>query len=380
MKFNIFRRKQETGKTAETTGFQTPNWDSTKTVPFAGETKSFNAEKPTALTQIPSERVEELLQTTEIDGDPFPINGENHVLTTETLADAGLSPHYETSIRGISFNFSKCFQIQGHDACIAYVKTPDGKIKTRAYYRSNSAGLWRYCPEYGYNNGINIWFGKGYNEEALTLPPNLQKHLNAISEMDQIQLENPQTTKFCFFGTAKFYQDRRDQNIARINDELRGDYYEETPKKCSFAFSGTSEQKNPPEESDCDKRIAPDYHQEIISYQSHTRLYGDFTTRVYPSNDGSLLYSVCETEVNGERQAWVGNIETTAPIGSTGCRTKWGYGGDFSTPLYEYRSQSGGYGDMENDKGNYTSMWKNYLSKLPLIKRYLEKTDKEAEK
>ena len=373
MKFNIFR-KNETEKTAGTT-----IWDSVKTIPFARGGKSFEIEKPTALTQIPSEQADELLQKTEVDGDPFPIDGEDHVLTAETLADAGLAPQYETSIGRISFNISKCFQVQGRDACIAYVKTPDGKVKTRAYYRSNSAGLWRYCPDYGYNNGRNIWFGKGYREEALTLPPNLQKHLNTISEMDHAQLEGQHTARFCFFGTAKFYKDRMAYHYARTTDRLHGDYYRETPKKCSFAFSGTSDEKNPPEEFDYDKKFDPDYSREILSYRSHSGLYGDYTTRVYPSSDNSLLYSVCETEKNGERQAWVANIETTAPIGSTGCHTKWGYSGDFGTPLYEYEEQADGYGDWGDSKGPYVSMWKNYLSKFPPIKRYLESTDKKAE-
>lgn len=375
MKFNIFR-KQETGKTAETTGSQPPNWGSVQTVPFAGETRSFSIEKPTTLTQISSERADELLQKTEIDGDPFPINNEKHNLTTETLVDAGLIPHYEINIGEISFNLSKCFRAQSHDACLAYIETPDGKVKVRSYYRSNSAGLWRYCPDYGYNNGHGIWFGKGYNEEALTLPPELQKHLNAISETDSVQPKNHHIANLCFFGTGKYYENSMAHSYAKFTNKLRGDYYEETDSKSSFEFIGGLEEKVPPTQLDCSKEKNPNYHQEILSYKAHSKIYGDFTTKVYPSTDKTLLYSICETEINGERQAWIGNIETTAPINSTGCRTKWGYAGDFITPLYEYSSQTGGYANWENSRGAYSSMWENYLSKAPIIRNYIKETSK----
>ncbi len=44
--------------------------------------------------------------------------------------------------------------------------------------------------------------------------------------------------------------------------------------------------------------------------------------------------------------------------------------GDYNTPLLEYANQSGGYG--EGRHGNYVNMWNNYLSKMPIIQKYLE--------
>lgn len=342
---------------------------------YAEAVKSLQ-EKAETYARIPKERINELLKRTEIDGDPFPIDGDNHKLTAEDLARAGLEPRFEIKIDDTSFNLSRCFRVQGRDACLAYVKTPDGKVKTRSYYRSNSAGLWRYCPDYAFNDGMHLWFGKGYNEESLTLPPELQKRLSTISEMDKVQPEGRHMADFCFFGTAKFYKDKLAHNRAKTYHELRGDYYDETNEKCSFEFYGGLDEKIPPEDLDYDEDSSPDYRQEILSYQTHSKLYGDFTTKVYPSKGGELLYSLCESEIDGEKQVWVGNIETTAPVGSTGCRTKWGYAGDLGTPLYEYADQTGGYGEWENSKGNYVSMWKNYLSKIPLIKRYLKETGK----
>ena len=44
--------------------------------------------------------------------------------------------------------------------------------------------------------------------------------------------------------------------------------------------------------------------------------------------------------------------------------------GDIGTPLYEYDSQTGGYGDVHDEKGSYQCMWQGYLSKIPLFKAY----------
>ena len=375
MRLNTFPRQQEHYRPEESISNSSANWDSTKDIPFAGRKTN------EAYAQLSRERINELLRNTEIDGDPFPIDGRPCRLNVKDLVDADLVPRFEVKKDGFSFNLSKCFRVQGRDACLAYVKTPDGKVKTRSYYRSNSAGLWRYCPDYGYNDGVHLWFGKGRGEESLTLPPELQKCLSAISEKDRTQPEGRHKANLCFFGTAKFYNNRIAYDHANLFGELRGDYYKETNKNCSFQFTGGLDgEKFAPERLDYIEETTPNYYKEPMTYKTRSKLYGDVTTKVYPSNDGRLLYSFCETSVNGERQVWISNVETTAPVNSTGCRTKWGYAGDVTTPLYEYDSQADGYGELGNYKGNYVSMWKNYLSKVPLIKRYLKETGKNQQK
>ena len=69
----------------------------------------------------------------------------------------------------------------------------------------------------------------------------------------------------------------------------------------------------------------------------------------------------------------MGGIEVNSPITSTGLRQEWMHGGDMVTPLYEYESQTDGYGDPEDAKRNYRGMWKYYLSRVPVIREYVER-------
>ncbi len=40
-------------------------------------------------------------------------------------------------------------------------------------------------------------------------------------------------------------------------------------------------------------------------------------------------------------------------------------------PLYEYPSQADSYGDVSDERHEYVSMWRNCLSKMPVIRDYL---------
>ena len=340
---------------------------------YAEAVKSLR-EKADTYTQISRECSVELLQKAQIDGDPFPIDDQDQKLTPEFLAKNNLAPRYELQLEGLNINLSKSFRVKGHDSIIAYIETPNGEVKTRAYYRSNSAGLWRYCPDYAYNDGYNIWYGKGYNEEALTLPFELQKRLDSINEMGYVKPENPHAAELCFFGTSKRYANGPEYFGAKSAHQLRGDYYKETNRQPYREYGFYPDEKIPPETLDITGPDAPNFHQEISSYQAHNKRYGDFTTKLFNSYDQRLRYFMCETEDDGVRKAWLGGAETTASIGSTGCRTEWVYMGDFSTPINEYPKQAKGYEDLDDNKGPYVGMWKNYLSRMPFIQRYLKET------
>ena len=71
------------------------------------------------------------------------------------------------------------------------------------------------------------------------------------------------------------------------------------------------------------------------------------------------------------KKAWVGGIEANATITSTGLKSEWVSSGDVCTPLLEYQTMTGGYGVPDGRGDGYESMWENYLSLVPIIKRYL---------
>jgi hypothetical protein len=53
-----------------------------------------------------------------------------------------------------------------------------------------------------------------------------------------------------------------------------------------------------------------------------------------------------------------------------GVRKKWVKGENLTTPAYEYFTQDGGYGNTSKTNGRYVDMFKNYLSKVPVIQEY----------
>lgn len=323
--------------------------------------------------QVKSLQHEAQCLSAKVEGDPFVSHGRTYQLTPEHLLKNSLAPAYDFNIEGTQIGLSKAFDDgDGHDACIAYVHTKDG-IKARTYYRSRSAGMWRYLPDY-LPSGNGYWYGKGNAEESLSLPFGLQSKLNEIissGNKAKIGHDNPD---FFLLGTAKRYNDFYEYGEGLRNHTLRGDQYQEVSNFPELNLGKLSQSKEYPGlvgESLMSGPKEPDYTRELDSYNMRHEMYGTVKVRLYKSKDGALNYTMCETGQGGSKKAWVGSIEAVSPISSTGCRTEWVSMGDVGTPLYEYDSQDGGYGDYTDTKGSYVSMWKNYISKMPLIRKYL---------
>lgn len=267
----------------------TTPWDNMdEEVPFAGNTirEDNNLAKPsseqmvqeaTPLTELSPEQSAEILRQTQIDGDIY-INpvGKEFTLTPEVLEENGLAPRHTFQMQNYNISLSDIFEIPHHDAVIAYIEAPNGEIKARSYYRSESTGLWRFCPDYGRNDGINMWFGKGFSEESLTLPFQFQKHLNSISEGNNAEPK----PLFCFFGAAKRYASSRDYNLKKMSGAtLPGDYPQEVSHRSSFEFPI----ELPPEKLDITGEKAPNFQKEISSYKTHSETYGDYEVHLFPS-------------------------------------------------------------------------------------------------
>lgn len=331
---------------------------------------------PIEVTHLNPAESAEILHTSRIDGDPFVLNGQSYNLTTDYLGQVGLNPEYKMSLNPeVNIAFSKVFKTQGdHDAVIAYVHTTKGD-KVVSYYRSNSQGGWRYLPDYAgdegdpYSTGID-WFGKGYSEESLNLPIATQAALEIISAQPHVQQnqDNPFNSNFVFAGTAKRYEDRVDYQQAKLKGKLRGDHYAEVSSTPTYRFGTLSHDKRPPAELDLTGPSAPDFQKSDRTYQFQASLYGPVTSEHYRSQNNQLLWTFNH---NQSGQAWIGGIEVNSPISSAGLHTEWAQAGDYGTPLFEYQSQDGGYGDHFNRRGDYVNMWDKYLSQMPIIRKYL---------
>lgn len=361
-------------------GEQQEYWDQAKLMrqeALAASTENQDAaQAPTA--QLSRETLptspESILSRAVIDGDSYTVNGYDYTLTPEALQQANLAPHHEVVIDNRPIYLSNTFDAGNYRAAIAYVESSDGKVHARSYYQSKSSGAWRYLPDYVSNDGSGSpWFGKAYSEESLTLPFELQQSLNYISAQGPTDTSNIDP-EFLFFGTAKKYPSKGDYIRLRRDGLLRGDFYQEVAPVPQYDFGRLSPDKHPPEYINIDGTNAPDFRTSLGSTKINSSLYNNATVEFYPSFNKNLYYSFCA--VDHPTRAWVGGIETTSPVTSTGCRSNWVSAGDISTPLYEYKSQADGYGDYRDSKGPYQSMWQNYLSKVPLIRRYLYETGK----
>ncbi len=309
-----------------------------------------------------------MLKNAVIDGDDFIYQGKNFKLTPDMLKNVGLSPERKTMLGDMEIGLSGCFSVGGRDTIIGYVKSDDG-YKVRGYYRSNSQGVWRYLPDYvPGENGNLAWYGKGYAEEMLTLPCEMQVALSKAAEKARVPVEQKTLPSFILAGTAKSWPDKATYIQAMHARALKGDLYRETAATPEVDFGKVSTIKQAPEAVSITGLVQPNYGKELMSWGSEAKIYGRLKNRVFESYDKKLKYVISE-DTSG--RCFVSSIETSSKPTSCGTRSEWVSGGDVETPLYEYPKQADNYGDTGDIRGRYQGMWKNYVSKMKIIQDYL---------
>ncbi len=311
----------------------------------------------------------EFLPTAEIVGDTWIQNGQEYHLTTELLKKVGLAPKYYLEMGGAEVAMSSAFKVDVHEAVIAYVRL-NNQIKVRGYYRSNSQAMWRLLPDYVAGNGEIAWYGVGFNEESLTLPMRFQKELNYISLRGIMEVPGV-NMGFFLGGTAKRYASKEEYRQLVAEGKMDSDYYREMEHEPRLNFGVLTEEKHPPFSVDIEDDNQPNFRNQLDHYAMRTEMYGEVTVRQFPSFNDELRYLVCEVGKKNEKKAWIGTIEVNAPMTSVGLTSGWVSSGDICTPLLEYKSMTGGYGVASGRTDGYESMWENYLSQMPIIKKYL---------
>jgi len=315
------------------------------------------------IEKINNDESKEILRRTKIHGDPF--MGE--FLTTEILKEEKLGPKYKIKLGDYTVWLSSAYELgSGRIAVVSYIEK-DGEITAYSYYRSDSQGVWRFLPDYTIKeNGKIKWVGKGYGEESVTLPIELQKTLSTITKEKIKPKRNP---GFIFAGTAK-----------RFGREFKGYYneVESSPKKLNGNFYPKYNEKTPPEQMVLADNESPDFSKLITSWEQETALYGKITIEVFPSKDGGLKYMFCS---NSSGKIWIGGIQNNSKIQSMGLGETWVDGGDLTTPAFEYKDLAGNFGNDREKIGPYVDMFENYLSNIQVIREYIEiKSKKTSEK
>lgn len=325
--------------------------------------------------QISREEAERILVSAVIDGDPWEYNGEARNLTPEMLRNIGLEPKFESSAHGSRVYLSEVYQLpKSRQAAVAYVPTDRG-VKVRSYYKSNSQGLWRYMPDYvraSDGSGRANLIGKGYDEASVTLSAELQKSLAQIEQIGVRNVVEHTHPFFPFAGTAKAYDSRVEYEHALDSNTLRGDYYREVSSEpLDLGFEMFPGHKSNPEQLRLPDGLKPDFSQKVLEYDNTSSLAGKFQAECFRSEDGDFTWSFCNDE---KGHVWIGGVDVKTTPTSTGVGKDWVQLADYTTPIYEYPAQDSGYGDQSDRRGGgYVGMWKNYLSKVPIIREYVQR-------
>jgi hypothetical protein len=298
------------------------------------------------------------------------IHGSNEYngryLTLTHLSEQGLEPAYVVDHSGAKYWISKPYDVSGGRAgVVVYVETPGGGVTARSYYRSNSQGVWRYVGHWEYNSQGGTWWGKGWQEEAVTIPFAVQRELAKITAENNLIKIRGQDPEFILLGTTRkgeqvgtvfMEQDPRPENLD--GNFYQGDEWNRAAPE-TLTFNNLQDK--------------PDFNSLVDSWKQDTSMYGEITMEVYPSKNGVYRYLFCS---DTQGRAWIGGIETNDRVWSTGVRETWVDGGQLTTPAYEYYStnprydQTGGYANLANRKYDYADMYENYLSRIPVIKEY----------
>lgn len=330
-----------------------------------GLNKKESTHEKRSLSEVDPRESQAILDRLEVRGSLF--QGES--LTKEDLLREDLGPKYKIDIEGRSIWFSSsAYELgSGRDAVVAYVEKND-RFVPRPYYRSNSQGVWRYLPAYRESDGHIRWYSKGYGEESITLPIEAQQALAELTQ-DRSEVKTPQNPEFIFAGMSN-------------NTEYSSSFRDEVsyqPARLDGNFYATGSKKTPPEQVQfLDQSQSPDFSQPVAQWEQQTSIYGQIDIEAYSSKNGQFKYMFCRDRLG---RAWIGGIEDSSPVTSTGLRERWIKGGDLTTPAYEYdmpgADQTGGYGDRKLSHGQYSDMYEKYLSKIPVIQEY-QRLKKEA--
>ena len=216
---------------------------------------------------------------------------------------------------------------------------------------------------------MEIFCGVGYAEESLVLPAEIQKRLTEVAE------EKPlrgliDASEFLFVGTAVRYDNPAAYLEARRERQLVGSVYGEVEMKPAVVFGTTGKFKTKPTELLVeDEAASPDFSHVEFTWTMNTGMYGKITATSFVSRDATLLYTFFE---DSKQRAWLANVELlTSEVTSTGLRSEWAYAGDLGTALYVPVRKSDGYGEDDDMRGGHISMWKRYVSRIPMVKEYL---------
>ena len=296
-------------------------------------------------------------------------------LTKQMLAENHLWPQFRAVLFGREIIYSQAFDIgSSRTALIGYVRDGD-KYVARTYYLSRSQVLWRYLPLVHLNKEGKIdLYDKGYDQDSLNVPYQVQALFSKILTHGTLIFEHlsEKQRNLLFVGTA--YVREPEQGGDEGDTAVRPTYADEVIATPDFKMAKPNVSLRDLKDPNLSKiRVprgqSPALDQKLAQFKVLNAFGEWITLRVYPSKDSTLNYIFAE---DPQTRVWIAGIEVNSlQVNKVGIRTDWIEGGLLTMPLYEYSGYDLNFGDETDSRKSYVGMWKNFLSKIPMIQDYL---------
>ncbi len=308
------------------------------------------------LELLSDEMAEMILSKTQIHA------GEKDPKDPEMYKRNGVEP-YAIMFEGYEriFAFSRPFIIDDNRiAFIGYTKEGNNTYTARSYYLSNSHGVFKYLPSY-----INIpalqLFDKGHDEQNVSVTHSIQRVLSYLAQNTD-PVETQEDSMKIFYSTSKNLVEERLENTT---------YRRRIPSKPIELVINETKETEPrlaPEDVKVSDSHAPDFEHPFDTWTQENFLYGNIILSSFYSNDKTVLYTF-GTDMMG--RSWVACVEPIDAGNSLGIHDSYFKSHSLTTPAYEYKGkQSRNYASYEIQNGNYVDVYRNYLSKIDMIKEF----------
>lgn len=270
----------------------------------------------------------------------------------EFLAAQGLEPKTTFQCGDTKVHFSKPYSLgQDRAACVGYVEDKQGNVSVRAFYRSNSQGLWRSASHAGFNG----WIGKGKGEESTNLPIQLQMALHSQADQ-QVKQVSSQVADQAFYGSLPVGDHEPPQELSQQLQPARlmGAFNQKT--RDGYGLPETFRFQNPSD--------APDFKKPGVSYSFDHPVHGKVGAHTFTSQNGECNYMFYQ---DAKGRSWLAQMERAdSPLTSWGTRSNPIEHGDLGMPAVEYYQQiPEGYLGERVDR-SYGDASK-YVHKLPVV-------------
>ena len=241
-------------------------------------------------------------------------------------------------------------------ACVGYVEDKQGNVNVRAFYRSNSQGLWRSASHAGFGG----WIGKGKGEESTNLPIPLQMALHSQAGQ-QVKAVSKEVANQAFYGSLEF--------AGHEAPEALQQQLHEPQKVGSFEAKLPDGHGVPESYRFTNQGDTPDFSQNPadIHYTFEHPIHGKVDANCYTSKGGNLSFMFYR---DSKGRSWLAEMEkSNSPLTTWGTRSDPVEHGDLAMPAVEYRQQiPQGYAGIQVT-GSYADA-SAYVHKLPVVADY----------